>query len=60
MVYHIRDGIASIIVGISICDGSVEMTAKDLALADNPPFWKAKGEKDCYVCTEALTYSTDL
>ena len=49
-----------IAVGISICDCSVDMTEKDLSLADNLPFWKVKGEKDCYVCTEDLTYATDL
>ena len=32
-----------IAVGISICDGSVNMTEKDLSLADNLPFWKVKG-----------------
>ena len=53
-----RDG--KVVVGISICDCSIDMTESDLALADNLPFWKVKGEKDCYVCTEDLTYSTDL
>ena len=49
-----------VVVGMSICDGSVDMSSKDLALADNLPFWKVKGEKDCYVFTEDLTYSSDL
>ena len=53
-----RDG--KVVVGISICDCSIDMTESDLALADNLPFLKVKGEKDCYVCTEDLTYSTDL
>ena len=49
-----------IAVGISICDCSADMSEKDLSLADNLPFWKVKGEKDCYVCTDDLTYATDL
>lgn len=49
-----------VVVGMTICDSSVDMSSKDLALADNLPFWKVKGEKDCYVFTEALTYSADL
>ena len=49
-----------VVVGMSICDGSVDMSSKDLALADNLPFWKVQGEKDCYVFTEDLTYSSDL
>ena len=49
-----------IAVGISICDCSADMTEKDLSLADNLPFWKVKGEKDCYVCTDDLSYVTDL
>ena len=49
-----------VVVGMSICDGSIDMSSKDLALADNMPFWKVQGEKDCYVCTEDLTYSADL
>ena len=36
-----------VVVGMSICDGSVDMSSKDLALADNLPFWKVQGEKDC-------------
>ena len=50
----------NISVGISICDCSADMTEKDLALADNLPFWKVKGEKDCYVCTDVLNYATDI
>ena len=49
-----------IAVAISICDCSINMSEKDLALADNLPFWKVKGEKDCYVGTDDLSYSTDL
>ena len=49
-----------IAVGISICDCSADMSEKDLSLADNLPFWKVKGENDCYVCTDDLTYATDL
>lgn len=49
-----------ITVGISICDCSVGMSEKDLSLADNLPFWKVKGEKDCYVCTDYLNYATEL
>ena len=49
-----------VVVGMSICDGSVDMSAKDLALADNLPFWKVKGEKDCYVFATYLVYSADL
>ena len=49
-----------IAVGISICDSSSDMTEKDLSLADNLPFWKVKCEKDCYVCTDDLSYATDL
>ncbi|MGN0814954.1 MAG: hypothetical protein ACI4MH_06960 [Candidatus Coproplasma sp.] len=49
-----------VVVGISICDDSRDMTPKDLALADNLPLWKVKGEKDCYVCVEYLQYSTDV
>ena len=49
-----------VVVGMSICDGSIDISSKDLALADNMPFWKVQGEKDCYVFTEDLTYSADL
>ena len=49
-----------VVLGVGITDGSVDMTETDLALDENQPFWKVKGEKDCYVCTEDLTYATEL
>ena len=49
-----------VVVGISISDSFVEMAEKDLVLTENLPFWKVDKEKDCYVCTEDLCYSTDL
>ena len=49
-----------VIVGVSICEGSADMTPKDLALEDNFPFWKVKGEKECYVGAEEMSYSVDL
>ena len=50
----------TIFVGISICDCCINMSNKDLSLKDNLPFWKVKGEKDCYVGTQKLTFATDL
>jgi hypothetical protein len=47
-------------VRLSICDSSANMTEKDLALTDNIPLWRVKGEKDCYVCCEDNTYSSDI
>lgn len=49
-----------IVIGVTICDNCRNMSTKDLALPDNLPFWKVKGEKACYVCTEDQRYSTDL
>lgn len=47
-------------VGITVCDSLVDMTNKDLSLEENIPFWKVKGNKDCYVFAEDLTLATDL
>ena len=49
-----------IVVGLTVADSLVDMTDKDLSLADNLPLWKVKGNKDCYVFSEDLTLSTDL
>ena len=49
-----------VVVGITICDTYGDMTEKDLSLPDNIPFWKVKGEKNCYVCTDDINYSSDL
>ena len=47
-------------VGITTSDGYVDMTDKDLMNAENIPFWKVKGMKDCYVFVEESGRSTDL
>lgn len=49
-----------IVVGITMCDTFIDMSTRDLALAENIPFWKVKGTKDCYVFAENLTFSVDL
>ena len=49
-----------VIVGTTICDSFFDISEKDLALADNMPWWKVKGNDDCYVFAEDLNYSTDL
>ena len=49
-----------IMVGLSITDSWTEMTERDLALEENIPFWKVRGEKDCYVFAEDLIFATDL
>ena len=49
-----------ITVGHSICDSSANMTEKDLSLSDNLPFWKVKGEKDCYVVTDDVNRASDI
>ena len=49
-----------ITVGISICDTSIDMAEKDLVIEENIPFWKVKGEKECYVFASCATYSTEL
>ena len=41
-----------IMVGLSITDSWTEMTERDLVLEENIPFWKVRGEKDCYVFAE--------
>ena len=59
MIIAVKKG-DKVVVGVTICDGSIDMSEKDLALESNLPFWRVKGQNDCYVCTEDLTYSTDL
>ena len=49
-----------VVVGLCVTDCLIDMTAKDLSLEENIPFWKVKGEKDCYVCLEDTTLSSDL
>ena len=49
-----------IVVASTIAGSFVDTSKKDLALADNIPFWKVKGVKDCYVFAEDLTFTTDL
>ena len=49
-----------IVVGVTVADSLVNMTERDLSLAENIPFWKVKGNKDCYVFAEDLTLATDL
>lgn len=49
-----------IVVGVTVCDSLIDMTDKDLSLDENIPFWKVKGNKDCYVFSEDLTLATDL
>lgn len=49
-----------IVVGATVSDSLVDMTERDLCLAENIPFWKVKRNKDCYVFAEDLTFSTDL
>ena len=49
-----------IVVGVTVCDSLIDMTDKDLSLDENIPFWKVKGNKDCYVFAEDLTLATDL
>ena len=49
-----------IVVGASVADSLVDMTERDLSLAENIPFWKVKGNNNCYVFAEDLTLATDL
>ena len=49
-----------IVVGLSITDSVVDMSEKDLSLQENLPYWKVKGEKDCYVFCEDLCFASDL
>ena len=49
-----------IVVGSSVADSLVDMTERDLSLAENIPFWKVKGNKNCYIFAEDLTFATDL
>lgn len=49
-----------IVVGSTIADSLIDMTERDLSLSENVPFWKVKGEKNCYVFAEDLTFATDL
>ena len=50
----------NVVLGVSICPGCSSMSDKDLSIAENLPFWKVKGEKDCYVCAEDMSYDADL
>ena len=49
-----------IVVGSTVADTLIDMTERDLSLLENIPFWKVKGEKNCYVFAEDLTFATDL
>lgn len=49
-----------VVVGISVGDSLIDMTENDLALYENVPFWKVKGNKNCYVFAEDMKFSTDL
>lgn len=49
-----------IAVGLSLADSLVDMMERDLSLAENIPFWKVKGNKNCYIFAEDLTFATDL
>ena len=59
MVIARKDG-DRIVVGSTVADTLIDMTDSDLALLENIPFWKVKGEKNCYVFAEDLTFATDL
>lgn len=49
-----------IVVGLTVADSFIDMTERDLSILENIPFWKVKGEKNCYVFAEDLTFATDL
>ena len=59
MVIARKDG-DRIVVGSTVADTLIDMTERDLSLLENIPFWKVKGEKNCYVFAEDLTFATDL
>lgn len=49
-----------IVVGISDRDSLIEMCENDYYLEENLPFWKVNGEKDCFVCSSKVCFSTNL
>ena len=59
MVIARKDG-DRIVVGLTVADILIDMSERDLSLLENIPFWKVKGEKNCYVFAEDLTFATDL
>ena len=59
MVIARKDG-DRIVVGSTVADSLIDMTERDLSLLENIPFWKVKGEKNCYVFAEDLTFASDL
>ena len=49
-----------IVVGINVISSLADMSERDLALSENIPFWKVKGNKDCYVFADTLSFAADL
>ena len=50
----------TIAVGASCADIYTDFTSQTCILDENVPFWKVRGEKDCYIASSSLEFAVDL
>ena len=52
-----KDGV---LVGYSAASSYVDMTARDILLDENQPFWRVDGTEDTYVCASCASRTVDI